>query len=172
MSFSVTSYVIPSIIVMLIIVSLFKKNRTFDCFANGARDGLKLAVDVFPFLATVFVMVSLFRASGLSVIFSNLLEPIFSFLGIPCELCELVLLRPFSGSGSIAVLEGIYLEYGADSYIARCASVIIGSSETVFYISAVYFSKSKIKNLRYGIPLALIVTLIGTIFSCFICRYL
>lgn len=172
MNLSITSYVIPCIIVFLIILSLFKKNKVFDCFASGAKDGLKLAIDVFPFLATVFVMVSLFRASGLATILSNLLEPIFTFLGIPSELCELILIRPFSGSGSIALLESIYLEYGADSYAARCASVIIGSSETVFYISAMYFSKSKIKNLRYGIPLALIVTFIGTIFSCFLCRYM
>ncbi len=172
MNLSITSYVIPCIIVLLIIISLFKKNKVFDCFANGAKEGLKLAIDVFPFLATVFVMVSLFRSSGLATLFSSLLEPIFSFLGIPSELCELILVRPFSGSGSIALLENIYSEYGADSYAARCASVIIGSSETVFYVSAMYFSKSKIKNLRYGIPLALIITLIGAIFSCFLCRYM
>lgn len=172
MKMFITSYVIPVIIVFLITLSIFKKNNTFDSFAMGAKDGLHLAISVFPFLATVFVMVSLFRASGLATAFSKLLEPLMTFLGIPSELCELILIRPFSGSGSLALLEDIYLKYGADSYIARCASVIIGSSETVFYISAVYFSKSNIKNLRYGIPLALIVTLLGEVFSCFLCRFM
>lgn len=167
-----TAYVIPILIVILLIVSLFKRNKAFDSFASGAKEGLELAIGVFPFLASVFVCVTLFRVSGLAFYLSEICKPIFEVTGVPIELAELIMIRPFSGSGTLAELENIYTQYGVDSYISRCASVILGSSETVFYVSAVYFSKCKVKNLSYGIPLSLLITYLGAIFSCFICRYL
>ena len=85
-------------------------------------------------------------------------------------LIELVLLRPFTGSGSLALLSEIFNTYGTDSYIGRCASVIIGSSETVFYVSAVYFAKTSVKKLSYAIPVSLIATFIGAIVSCLLVR--
>ena len=97
-------------------------------------------------------------------------NPFFRLIGIPKELTELIIIRPLSGSGSLALLEELYQTYGVDSYVSRCASVIIGSSETVFYIAAVYFSTTKVKKLRSAIPIALIATFIGTIFACLFCR--
>ncbi len=167
-----TGYIVPALVVILLIISLFKKIPAFDSFASGAKEGLELAISVFPFLASVFVCVTLFKVSGLSAVLTNVSKPLFEALGVPVELAELIMIKPFSGSGSLVELENIYQTYGADSYIARSASVILGSSETVFYVSAVYFSKCKVKNLSYGIPLALLLTFIGAVFSCFICRYL
>lgn len=167
-----TSYIVPALVVILLVVSLFKKVPAFDSFATGAKEGLELALSVFPFLASVFVCVTLFKVSGLAEILTNLSRPLFEGLGVPVELAELIMIKPFSGSGSMVELEKIYETYGADSYISRCASVILGSSETVFYLSAVYFSKCKVKNLSYGIPLALFLTFLGAVFSCFICRYI
>lgn len=166
-----TSYIIPGLVVILLTISLFKRKASFDGFANGALSGLRLAVNVFPFLSAVFVCVTLFRVSGLAEYLSSLTAPIFASVGVPCELAELIMIKPFSGSGTLVELEKIYAKYGVDCYISRCASVVLGSSETVFYISAVYFSKCEVKNLSYVIPLALAITYLGAIFSCFICRY-
>lgn len=116
------------------------------------------------------ISVALMRTSGLTDLLTKLVSPIFNFLGIPSEVSELVLLRPFTGSGSFALLNNIYAQYGPDSYVARCASVIMGSSETVFYVATVYFSQTKVKKLLYAIPCALVASLVAAVLSCLLCR--
>lgn len=167
---SLSAFIIPVLIILLLLYSWRKKVNAYGAFVKGAKGAVDLCVDVFPFLVAIFVAVELFKVSGLAAALGNLLAPGFSFLGTPHELAQLVLLRPFSGSASLALLEQIFSTYGADSYVARCASVIMGSSETVFYVATVYFSQTKTKKLFYAIPVALAVTIIGTIFSCLLCR--
>ena len=116
------------------------------------------------------ISVALMRTSGLTDLLTKAVSPVFSFLGIPSEVCELVLLRPFTGSGSFALLNDIFAKYGADCYISRCACVIMGSSETVFYVATVYFSGTKVKKLLYAIPCALIASLVAAIVSCLLCK--
>ena len=91
-------------------------------------------------------------------------------LGIPNELSKLVLIKPFSGSGSLAVLTDIFNTYGVDSYLARSACVIYGSSETVFYVASVYFAGAKTKNLTKPILISLFANLVACVFACFICK--
>ena len=136
-----SAYILPVLLVVLIVLSLVKRVKVYDCFLGGAGDGLSLALTVFPYIAAVFVAIELFRASGLSSYTAKLLARPFSFLGIPPELAELMLLTPLSGNGAIALLEKLIAEHGADSYIGRCASVVAGASETIFYISAVYLPR-------------------------------
>ncbi|MEG1500243.1 MAG: spore maturation protein, partial [Clostridia bacterium] len=126
--------------------------------------------EIFPFIAAILIATTLFSASGLSGALTKLVSPVFNFLGVPSEVCELIMIKPFSGSGSTAVLANILKTYGADSYIARCACVIASSSETIFYMSAVYFSSVKIKKLGYAIPLSIFASLIGAVVGCLICR--
>lgn len=114
--------------------------------------------------------VCLFRMSGLSDFLIKCISPLFNLLGIPSEVCELVLLRPFSGSGSISLLSDLIIKYGADSYIARCACTILGSSETLFYVSAIYFADSKLKNIAPAITISLIGNFVSAIFSCLFCK--
>ena len=116
------------------------------------------------------VCVGLFRVSGLANVLVDLLSPVFGFLGIPVEVSELVLLRPFTGSGSLSLLEDVISKYGADSYISRCACTIMASSETVFYVSAVYFAGTKTKKVWVAICVALVCNVIGAILSCLLCR--
>ena len=163
-------YILPVIFVVLIIYSLIKRVKIYDCFLDGGKESLSLVVTVFPYIAAVFVAIELFRASGLSEIVSRWLSVPLSHLGIPAELSELVLLVPLSGNGAIALLEKIITEYGADSYVARCAATVTGASETIFYISAVYFSKCKVKNIRYAIAVALFSAQFGMVVACALCR--
>lgn len=166
------NYVLPVIFILIILYAFYKKTSVYDGFVGGAKDSVKMIFSILPYLITVCIMIEVFRSSGLSDLMVKTFSPLMTFLGIPPELSELIILRPFSGSGSIALIENIYKTYSPDSYVARVASVIIGSSDTVFYIAVVYFCKTKIKNLRYGISVCLIATFVGTITACLICRYI
>jgi len=165
-----SNYILPILFIGLLIFCLIKKINTYDTFVEGAKGAIKLVVSIFPYIATIMIAVTLLRISGITLFLSNLVSPVFSFLGIPKELCELIILRPFTGSGSFAILNDIYTQYGVDSYISRCASVILGCSETIFYVTTIYLSQTKVKKLLYAIPVALIATFIGAIASCLLCR--
>lgn len=147
-----------------------KKMNTYNIFVNGAKGAVDLVISIFPYIVAIMIAVALLRVSGITDLLTKWLAPIFNFLGMPTEVTELVLLRPFTGSGSFALLSDIYAKYGADSYISRCASVIMGSSETVFYVASVYFSQTKVKKLLYAIPCALIASFVAAIISCLLCR--
>lgn len=165
-----SAYILPILFLLLIIYCIYKRINTYDHFVKGAKGAIKLVVDIFPFIASIMVAVALLRVSGITTWLTSLLTPVFNFLGIPPELTELVLLRPFTGSGSYALLENVLTTYGADSYISRCACVIMGCSETIFYVATVYFSQTKVKKLLYAIPVALVCSLVGTILACLICK--
>lgn len=150
--------------------SAFKKVPVYNAFVKGAKGAFPLVFDIFPYLVAIMLAVSIFRISGLSSLCIKIVSPIFACLGIPNEISELVLLRPFTGSGSIALLNDIFVKYGADSYISRCACCILGSSETVFYVATVYFSKTSVKKLSYALPIALIASLVSSIVSCLLCK--
>lgn len=163
-------YILPIFLIFLFVYAFIKKVNVYKSFIDGAKGAFNLCLDIFPYIVTIMVAVGLFRISGLSDLVIKLISPIFNLLGIPNEVCELVLLRPFTGSGSFALLNDIYSSYGVDSYIARCASCILGSSETLFYVTTVYTSKTSIKKLGYAIPVGLIASIFGAIISCLICR--
>lgn len=163
-------YIIPLIFISIIIIAVVKKVAIYDSFVDGAKQGLKLSLDVFPYLVAMFIAIELFRVSGLSAIVTKAIAPVLTGLGIPPELGELMVIRPFSGAGGIAMLKDIYSSYGADSYIGKCASVIVGCQETVFYIIAVYFATSNVKKLRYCLPVVLFSTVIGAIAACLLCK--
>lgn len=163
------AYFIPVFFIIILIYSLIKKVKPYDAFTHGAKSAIPFAVSIFPYLVSIFVVTELFEASGLSAFFTKLLSPVFNLLGIPTELTKLVLIKPFSGSGSLALLSEIFTTYGVDSYLSRCASVIYGSSETVFYIAAVYFAGAKTKKLTAPIIISLIASFFSCVFACFIC---
>ncbi len=165
-----SAYILPILFILLILYCMYKRINTYDYFVKGAKGAIKLVVDIFPFIASIMIAVALLRVSGITTWLTQILTPIFNLLGVPPELCELVLLRPFTGSGSYALLENVLATYGADSYIARCACVIMGCSETIFYVATVYFSQTKVKKLLYAIPVALICSIVGTILACLICK--
>lgn len=166
-----TAYVIPTLFLIVLCISFIRKKDPYGSFIDGAKSAVNLVVSVFPYLLAVMVAVEIFRTSGASAKLCDFLEPLLNKLGLPKELAELLFLRPVSGAGSLAILEGIYKTYGTDSYIGRCASVIYGSSETVFYVSAIYFSQSNVKKLRYAIPVALVATYSGCVVGCYLLRF-
>lgn len=165
-----SAYVLPVLLIILIVVCLIKKVKVYDCFLDGARDSLSLIRSIFPYIAAIFVCITAFKASGASAKLAQWLKTPLSYLGIPSEITEILLLVPLSGNGTIALLESVIAQYGVDSYPARCAAVISGATETIFYISAVYFSACKVKKLRYTIPVSLFCTYLGAVVACALCR--
>ncbi len=166
------AFVIPVIFILIISYAAVKKVNIYSSFTRGAGEAVNFTLSLIPMLAAIFMMCELFEISGLSAAITNALSPAFGFLGIPPELTKLILIKPFSGSGSLSYLTKIIEEYGADSYIARCACVLYGSSETVFYVSAVYFAKTKSVKRTLPIVIILFSTFISTIVACALCRIL
>lgn len=165
-----SAYIIPVLIISLIVYACVKKVNAYDTFVFGAKTSFDLILISLPYIVAIFIVLEVFTASGLSKIVADTLSPFFSVFGIPSELSELLLIKPFSGCGSLAVLENIFLTYGVDSYLARAGCAIAGSSEAIFYVTAVYFSTTKVKKFRYAIPVALIANFFGAIVACAMCR--
>ena len=164
--------VIPLLFLILFVYAIVKRVKLYDSFTAGVKEAAPLVLSLFPYLAAILMLSELFERSGLSGYLTDAIAPALRFLGIPPEIGKLVLMKPFSGSGSTALLSEILGTYGADSYIARCACVCYGSSETVFYISAVYFARVKNKKLLKPVAIALLSNFVGAVFGCFLCRYL
>lgn len=163
-------YLIPVLFLFILIYSAFKKVKPYDAFTNGAKGAIPFATSIFPYLVSIFVLTEIFEISGISNFLTTVLSPVFNFLGIPSQLTKLVLIKPFSGSGSLALVSEIFSTYGVDSYLARCACVIYGSSETVFYVAAVYFAGAKTKKLFVPIIISLFASFCSCVFACFICQ--
>ena len=166
----ISSFIIPIFIIMLLIYSAHKKINCYKCFVDGAKSSIDLIINIFPYIVAILCATALFRVSGILRFMLKILSPIFNALSMPIEVGELVLLRPFTGSGSYAILSEIYSTYGVNSYISKCASCIMGSSETIFYVATVYTSKTSIKKLSYALPVGIFASIFGAIISCLICK--
>ena len=163
---------IPMLIAFVLIYALIKGVDAYSGFVNGAKGSLPLMAGLLPYIIAMFVAVELFRNSGLSGVLSRLLSPVYKFIGVPTELCELTLIRPFSSNAGYVLLRDIFNQYGVDSYVGKCASVIMGSSDTIFYVSSIYFSATKVRKTGLAIPIALLCNVACCVLACFCCRFI
>ncbi len=164
--------IVPLLFLGVFIAAAVKKVKVYDAFTQGVKNVVPLIANIFPYLAAIFMLTELFEKSGLSDKVCDFLSPAFEFSGVPREVIRLLIVKPFSGSGATAVFTEIVQTCGADSYIARCAAVCYGSSETVFYIGAVYFSAVKEKRLAAATAISLVSSLAAAVLGCFFCRIL
>ena len=160
----------PLIASILCIVATRKDTDIYSALSDGTGKGLRIIFDILPALLALFPAIYLFRASGLPELLEGLLAPVLGFLGIPAETSLLVLLRPISGSASLAAASEIISQHGPDSLIGRTAAVMSGASETSLYVAALYFSAANVKDSRWAIPAALCADLACFIASSWICR--
>lgn len=156
----------PIIIVLILIFSKIKKVNAYNSFCKGAKEGFNLVLDIMPYICAIMLAIAFMRYSGLGEIVAKGFCPVLNLLGVPSELTEFIIFRPFSGSGSLALLEDIIQTFGADSRITRIACIIMGSSETVLFVSALYFSKFNNKNTTKAIVLMLFISFVGVLLSC------
>ncbi|MDR1674772.1 MAG: spore maturation protein [Oscillospiraceae bacterium] len=168
MNFS--SYVIPAFIAIIVLAGLIKKVDVFSVFVEGAEENLKVCISILPTLAALMLCIGMFKASGALNFITAAISPLINNIGFPAECVPLALIRPLSGSGALAVYEGILSEHSPDSFVGRVASVLLGSTETTFYTVTVYFGAAKIKKLRHTVPSALAGDITGFIMSALLVR--
>ena len=161
----ISSYVVPLLLALTAIYALTKKVDVYDALTSGAREGISVLVRIFPALAALLSAVYMLRASGAMELLTAWLAPAMELLGVPSETTALMLIRPISGSGALAVGSDLMATHGADSYIGRVAAVMLGSTETTFYTIAVYFGAAGIRRTRYTVPAALVADLAGFVFA-------
>lgn len=160
----------PLIILLIVAYGLMEKNKVFDDFLKGAKEGMEIVFHILPTLIGLFVAIGALRSSGILDIIIRFITPLLNVIHFPSEIMPLAMLRPISGSGSIAVATDIMKNYGVDSTIGRMASTIMGSTETTLYTIAVYTSAVKIKKTRFVLLAALVADIVGILVSVGICR--
>lgn len=156
---------VPIVILIILLYGLFEKKNVFDIFLKGANDGLKMVIKIFPTLIGLFLAIGALSSSGILDFIIRLLSPVLNILHIPSEIMPLALLRPISGSGSIAIATDIMKRFGVDSLIGLIAATIMGSTETTIYTIAVYSSSIDIKKTRFVLFAALMADLTGMVAS-------
>ena len=162
----------PIIILLIIMYGLKEKNKVFDTFLVGAKEGIEIVFKMFPTLIGIFLAVGALRSSGIIDLIVNCISPITNLLEIPSQIIPLAILRPISGSASMAVAVDIMQNYGVDTLIGIISSTIMGSTETTFYTIAIYTSCVGIKKTRGILFAALAADIAGMLVSTVICRIL
>jgi spore maturation protein B len=167
-----SNWMFLAFIVGIPLYAAIKKVNVFDAFIIGAKKGFDTSVSIIPYLIAMMVAIGMLRASGFFILMDQLLAPLMTMIGMPPQVLPLALIRPFSGSASTGVMAELVHQYGGDSLIAKTAATMMGSTETTFYVIAVYFGSVGIRRTRHAIPAGLLADLAGIITSVLICRYL
>lgn len=160
-----SALIVPVLLCAAGILALSKRVDVFSAMIDGAREGMKISAGMLPALVVLLSGVYMLRASGALDALCGLLGPVLELLCIPEETASLLLIRPFSGSGALASGSEIMRQFGPDSYAGRCAAVMLGSTETTFYVIAVYFGAAGIKKARRAVPAALCADLCGFVMA-------
>lgn len=168
----VSQYAIPTILLLILCAGAIQEVKVYDVFVEGAKEGIATILRILPPLVGLLVAIGVFRASGALDLLIYALKPVASLLGIPSEVMPLALMRPISGSGSLALVSDMLKTYGPDSFTGRVASTMMGSTETIFYTLAVYFGSVGVKNIRYTLVAALIADTASIVASVWICTFL
>lgn len=162
----------PMIILLIVAYGLKEKNKVFDTFLVGAKEGIETTFKIFPTLIGLFVAIGALRSSGILECITHIASPILNLINFPGELMPLALLRPVSGSGSMAIATDIMKNCGVDTMLGIMASTIMGSTETTLYTIAIYTSCIKVKKTRGILIAALTADIVGMLVSVVVCRLL
>jgi spore maturation protein SpmA len=170
----ISPWVIPGLMVALLGFGVLRRVRVYEAFVDGARDGFQVAIRIIPYLVAILVAVGMFRASGALVVVVEFIGPVTSQFGMPGEALPMALLRPLSGSGAYGIVASIINDpaIGPDSYTGYLVSTLQGSTETTFYVLAVYFGAVQIRRIRHALAAALTADLAGILGAVVICLYL
>ena len=161
---------IPLIIVGIPAYGLMKKVKVYEEFVEGAKEGFEIAVRIIPYLVAILVAIGMFRASGAMDYLATTLRPVLSLLGFPPENLPMALMRPLSGSGSLGMLSDLISEFGVDSLFTKIGATMYGSSETTFYVLAVYFGSVGIRRTRHAVAAGLLADAAGALAAVYVCK--
>jgi len=163
---------IPLVLLLFLGWGVFKKVRVYEVFVEGAKDGFNVAIRIIPYLVAMLAAIGIFRASGAMELLTAVLAPVTTLIGMPPEVLPMALMRPLSGSGSLGIMTELMKVHGPDSLIGIMASTMYGSSETTFYVLAVYFGTAAVKNTRHAVPVGLIADAAGMLAAVYIVNLL
>lgn len=157
--------IIPIIFIAIITYGMFKGAKVYDWFIEGAKEGLSVCVSIFPYLLAMLIAVKIFKEASLLEKVNNILAPLCVFLNVPKEVIPLILIKPLSGSGAMGVFTDIIKTFGPDGRIGLISSIIMGTTETIFYTISVYYGSVKVKKIRHTLWAALFADLTAIIMA-------
>lgn len=170
---SILSYfVLPLLLVGFPLYGLIKGVPVYEVFVEGAKEGFDVAVTIIPYLIAILFAIGMFRASGAMDFLVRSLDPVLGLIGVPAEVVPMGIVRPLTGSGSAALVADMINQYGEDSLLVKMAATMFGSTETTFYVIAVYFGAVNIRNTRHAVPAGLFADLVGFLASVYVVRLL
>ena len=167
---TISNLIIPALVLFIIIYGISKKTNIYDEFIDGSTESFSMVLKIFPCLLAMILGINIFLKSGILDFFMNLISPLFEYIKIPIQALPMMIMRPISGSSTLAILNNIFIDYGPDSLIGRLCSVIQGSTDTTLYVITLYFGSIGIKKIRYALWAGLFADLVGIIASVIIVR--
>jgi len=167
---AISRYAIPAILLGIPLYGMVKKVPVYEAFTDGAKDGFNTAIKIIPYLVAMLVAIGVFRASGAMDLVTKALSPITNLIGMPGEVLPMAIMRPLSGGGAQGIMSDLITTYGPESLIGRMSAVMMGSTETTFYILAVYFGSVSIKKSRHALPAGLLADLAGLLTAVYVTR--
>ena len=163
-------YILPFMILTILCVGFIKKVPVYEEFIEGAKDGFKVSISIIPYLVAIIVGIAMFKASGAIDIISNIFGGILTKLSVPVDTIPIMITRSLSGSATLGIFSDIAKNFGPDSYVTKLSAVMVGSSETTFYVLAVYFGSIGIKKYRYALLTGIIADITGIVLAIWVSR--
>ena len=148
---TISLYLLPALILLILTVAIVKKVPIYEEFTEGAKDGFKVSINIIPYLVAIIVGISMFRASGGMDSIAHLLSPILTKLSVPTDSVPIMITRSLSGSATLGLFSELAHKFGPDAYVTKLCAVMVGSSETTFYVLSVYFGSIGITKFRYAV---------------------
>ena len=167
---TISLWALPVILLLILTMGLVKKVPLYETFTEGAKDGFKVSVNIIPYLVAIIVAISMFRASGIIEMIGEALQPLLAHFNVPADTIPIMLVRSLSGSAALGVFSDIANTLGPDDYATKLSAVMVGSSETTFYVLAVYFGAVGISKLRYALLVGLLADFIGIVSAILVCN--
>lgn len=168
----ISLWALPFLLILILTIGIVKKVPIYEEFTEGAKDGFKVAVKIIPYLVAIIVGISMLRASGAIEMAANIFAPVLTCLHVPADTLPLMIVRSLSGSAALGVFSDIANNLGPDSYATKLAAVMVGSSETTFYVLAVYFGAVGISKIRYALVVGLLADIVGIISAIWVCHWM
>ena len=165
-------WALPAIILLILTMGLAKKVPIYETFTTGAKDGFKVAVNIIPYLVAIIVAISMFRASGIIEMLEQTLSGILFRIHVPADVIPIMIVRSLSGSAALGVFSDIANTLGPDDYATKLSAIMVGSSETTFYVLAIYFGAVGISKLRYALLVGLLADFIGIVAAVCVCNWM
>jgi spore maturation protein B len=168
---AISIWAIPAFLVLIPVYGAIRRVKVYESFVEGAKEGFQVGVRIIPYLVAILVAVGMLRASGAIDLLALGLDPLLRRIGLPAEILPLAIMRPLSGSGSLGMVTELIKTHGPDSLIARLAATAYGSTETTFYVLAVYFGAVGIRKARHAVLVGLFADIVSLVAAVFICRF-